>query len=161
MSKVLTAYFSASGSTAHAAEALAKAAGTDIFEIVPEQAYTADDLRWTDKNSRSSLEMADKGSRPAIESRVENMEQYDVIFLGFPIWWYREPSIIDTFLESYDLSGKKIVPFCTSGSSGIGTACESIAEIAKGAKVLDGKRFSFMLTEKDLKKWVNDIINNG
>ena len=132
MSKVLTAYFSASGSTAHAAEALAKAAGTDIFEIVPEQAYTADDLRWTDKNSRSSLEMADKGSRPAI----------------------------DTFLESYDLSGKKIVPFCTSGSSGIGTACESIAEIAKGAKVLDGKRFSFMLTEKDLKKWVNDIINN-
>ena len=158
MSKVLVAYFSASGVTAKAAAKLAKAAGADLFEIVPELAYTKADLNWQDKNSRSSVEMNDRGSRPAIKSKVENMEQYDVVFVGFPVWWYREPSIIDTFMESYVFTGKSVVPFCTSGGSGLGTTGNNLQALAKGAKVIEGKRLSFMTTEGSLKKWVEEII---
>lgn len=158
MSKVLVAYFSASGVTAKAAAKLAKASGADLFEIVPERVYTKADLNWQDKNSRSSVEMNDRSSRPAIKSKVENLEQYDVVFVGFPVWWYREPSIIDTFMESYDFSGKTVVPFCTSGGSGLGTIGSNLQALAKGAKVIEGKRLSFMTTEDSLKKWVEEII---
>ena len=158
MSKVLVAYFSASEVTAKAAEKLANAAGADLFEIVPEQPYTKADLNWQDKNSRSSVEMNDRSSRPAIKSKVENMAQYDIVFVGFPIWWYREPSIIDTFMESYDFSGKTVVPFCTSGSSGLGTTGSNLQALAKGAKVIEGKRLSVMTTEGSLKKWAEEII---
>lgn len=158
MSKVLVAYFSASGVTAKAAAKLAKATGADLFEIVPEQAYTKADLNWQNKNSRSSVEMNDRNSRPVIISRIENMEQYDTVFVGFPIWWYREPSIIDTFMESYDFSGKTVVPFCTSGGSGLGSTSQNLQALAKGAKVIDGKKLSFMTTERTLKKWVDEII---
>lgn len=158
MSKVLVAYFSASGVTAKAAAKLAKAAEADLFEIVPEQPYTKADLNWQDKNSRSSVEMNDRSSRPAISSKVENMEKYDVVFVGFPVWWYREPSIIDTFIESYDFTGKTVVPFCTSGGSGLGTTGSNLQALAKGAKVIEGKKLSFMTTEGSLKKWINEII---
>lgn len=158
MSKVLVAYFSASGVTAKAAAKLAKAAGADLFEIVPEKVYTRADLNWQDKNSRSSVEMNDKNSRPAISSKVENMDQYDVVFVGFPIWWYREPSIIDTFMESYDFAGKTVVPFCTSGGSGLGSTSQNLQALAKGAKVIEGKKLSFMTTEGSLKKWADEII---
>ena len=158
MSKVLVAYFSASGVTAKAAEKLAKAAGADLFEIVPEQVYTKADLNWQDKNSRSSVEMNDRSSRPAIKSKVDSMEQYSAVFVGFPVWWYREPSIIDTFMESYDFSGKTVVPFCTSGGSGLGSTSSNLQALAKGARVIEGKRLSFMTTEGSLKKWVEEII---
>ena len=118
MSKKLVAYFSASGVTAKAAGKLAKAADADLFEIKPVQPYTRADLDWMNKKSRSSIEMADKSSRPEIAEKVSNMADYDVIFVGFPIWWYVAPTIINTFLEQYDLSGKKIVLFATSGGSG-------------------------------------------
>lgn len=158
MSKVLVAYFSASGVTAKAAAKLAKSAGADLFEIVPERLYTKADLNWQDKSSRSSVEMNDRSSRPAIKSRAENMEQYDVVFVGFPVWWYREPSIIDTFMESYDFSGKTVVPFCTSGGSGLGSTSQNLQALAKGAKVIEGKKLSFMTTEGSLKKWADEII---
>ena len=156
--KILVAYFSASGVTAKAAAKLAKAAGADLFEIVPERVYTKADLNWQDKNSRSSVEMNDRSSRPVIISRVENIEQYDTVFVGFPIWWNREPSIIDTFMESYDFSGKTIVPFCTSGGSGLGSTSQNLQALAKGAKVIEGKKLSFLTTEESLKKWAEEII---
>lgn len=124
--KTLVAYFSASGVTARLAKVIAEAAGADLFEIQPEVPYTKEDLDWTNKNSRSSLEMNDPNSRPAIAGQVEDMEQYDTIFIGFPIWWYVEPRIIDTFLERYDFSGKTLIPFATSGGSGISKAEKSL-----------------------------------
>lgn len=153
MSKVLVAYFSASGVTAKLAERLAKTVGADLFEIVPEQRYTSADLNWQNKNSRSSVEMNDRNARPAISSKVENMGQYDVVFVGFPVWWYREPSIIDTFMEQYDLSGKTVIPFATSGMSGIGDSGKNMQAIAPGAKVDAGKRFDSSAKEDELKKW--------
>ncbi len=158
MKKILIAYFSASGVTAKAAAKLAKVVQADLFEIVPEQVYTKADLNWHDKTSRSSVEMNDKNSRPPISSKVENMEQYDIVFVGFPIWWYREPSIIDTFMESYDFSGKTVVPFCTSGISGLGSSKDNMQVLATKAKVIEGKRFSVMTTENALKKWAEEII---
>lgn len=118
--KILVAYFSCSGVTARVAQKLAETIKADLFEISPAQPYTAADLNWTDRSSRSSREMKDEGSRPAIANRVENMGQYDVVFVGFPIWWGIAPRIIETFLESYDFAGKTVVPFCTSGGSGVG-----------------------------------------
>ena len=115
MSKTLVAYFSASGETARLAKTLAQAAGGDLYAIVPEQAYTSADLNWNDKHSRSSLEMNDPASRPAIAGKVPDMGGYDTVFVGFPIWWYVAPTIVKTFLESYDFSGKTVIPFATSG----------------------------------------------
>ncbi len=158
MGKILVAYFSASGSTAKIAEKLAKAADADLFEISPQQKYTSQDLNWMDKKSRSSVEMADRACRPAISSRVENMADYDVIFVGFPVWWYREPSIIDTFMESYNFSGKTIVPFCTSGGSGPGDSSKNMQSLAKGSNVVDGKRLSVTASVNELKRWVDTII---
>ena len=142
MSKILIAYFSASGVTAQAAQAMAAAVGADLFEIVPSQRYTDADLNWQDKKSRSSLEMNDPACRPEISSQVENMAQYDKILLGFPIWWYVEPRIVDTFLESYDFSGKTLIPFATSGGSGMEKAQKHLAEICPSAYWEKGRRVS-------------------
>ena len=153
MSKALVAYFSASGVTAKMAKKLADAIGADLFEIVPEDPYTKADLNWMNKKSRSSVEMNDRSCRPAIRSSMETMAQYDVVFVGFPVWWYREPSIIDTFMEAYDFSGKTIVPFATSGMSGIGDSGKNMQDLAKGAKVLPGKRFKNSASSEELKGW--------
>ncbi len=142
MSKILIAYFSASGVTAQAAQAMAAAVGADLFEIVPSQRYTDADLNWQDKKSRSSLEMNDPACRPEISSQVENMAQYDKILLGFPIWWYVEPRIVDTFLESYDFSGKTLIPFATSGGSGMEKAQKHLAEICPSAYWEKGRHVS-------------------
>jgi len=158
MSKALVAYFSASGITKKLASSLATAIGADLFEIEPEQKYTDEDLDWQNHHSRSSVEMNDRSSRPAITSKVLDMSQYDVVFVGFPVWWYREPSIIDTFAESYDFSGKTIVPFATSGSSGIGDSGKNIGELAKGAKVVEGKRFSSSTSAVVLKEWAQEYL---
>lgn len=155
--KALVAFFSASGVTRQVAQKLASAAGADLFEIVPEQLYTEADLDWRNKESRSSLEMADRSCRPAVSSKVEDMAQYDTVFVGFPVWWYREPSVIDTFLEQYDLSGKKLVPFCTSGSSGPGESADNFRQLAPGADVKDGVRFASSVTDDELKKFVETL----
>ena len=126
MNKTLVAYFSASGVTARAAREIAEAVGADLYEICPAEPYTDADLNWTDKKSRSTVEMNDTACRPAIAEPVANMEQYDTVFLGFPIWWYVEPRIVDTFLESCDFSGKTVIPFATSGGSGISKAEKSL-----------------------------------
>ena len=124
--KILIAYFSASGVTARAAKEMANAVGADLYEIQPTEPYTSADLDWMDRKSRSTVEMNDPACRPAIGSPVEHMEQYDTVFVGFPIWWYVEPRIVDTFLESYDFSGKTLIPFATSGGSGISKAEKSL-----------------------------------
>ena len=156
--KVLVAYFSASGVTAKVANKLSKATGADLFEIKPAQPYTSADLDWTNKKSRSSVEMNDRNSRPAIANKVTDMSKYDVVFVGFPIWWYREPSIIDTFMESYDFSGKQVVPFATSGGSGMGDSGSIMQKLAPKAKVDSGKRFSSGVSEADLKSWAEKFF---
>lgn len=155
---ILVAYFSASGVTAKLAANLAKAVGADLFEIKPEVPYTKADLNWMDKNSRSSVEMNDRSSRPAIAAAVDNMDQYDTVFVGFPIWWYREPSIIDTFVESYDFTGKKLIPFATSGGSGLGETSANLKELAPGAIVEEGKKFPAHASEASLKEWAEGLI---
>ena len=158
MSKALVAYFSASGVTAKVAEKLAGVIGADLYEIKPEQTYTDADLNWQDKQSRSSVEMKDRSSRPAIGNKVENMEQYDTVFVGFPIWWYREPSIIDTFMEAYSFDGKNVIPFATSGGSGLGDSAKNMQELAKGAKVINGKRFSSGASGDELGTWAKEYL---
>lgn len=158
MSKVLVAYFSASGVTAKVAEKLAKSISADLYEIAPEIPYTNADLNWMDKKSRSTGEMNDRSCRPAIGSIVENMAQYDTVFVGFPIWWYREPSIIDTFMESYDFASKTVIPFATSGGSGLGDSAKNMQALAAGAKVTDGKRFPGRASEAELKAWAERYL---
>lgn len=158
MAKVLVAYFSASGVTAKVAGKLAKATGADLYEIAPEEPYTKADLNWMNKKSRSSVEMNDRTSRPAIGTKVENMEQYDTVFVGFPIWWYREPSIIDTFMETYDFTRKTVVPFATSGGSGLGDSYKNMQALAPGAKVQNGERFSGLVSEAKLKAWADGFM---
>ena len=153
----LVAYFSATGTTARAARELAEAIGADLLEIEPEEPYTAADLDWNDKNSRSSREMADETSRPAISRRTADMGRYDTVFLGFPIWWYVEPRIVDTFLESYDFVGKRIVPLATSGGSGLGRAPERMAALAPGATVTKGRLLNGSLNADDLRAWAEGI----
>ena len=158
MADSLVAYFSASGVTKKLAINLAESIGADLFEIVPKQPYTRSDLNWINPKSRSSLEMKDRSARPDIASHVEDMDKYDVIFIGFPIWWYREPSIIDTFAQSYDFTGKKIVPFATSGTSGIGDSGKNIADIAKGADVEEGLRFKARASKDELREWAKRYL---
>lgn len=157
MSKSLVAYFSASGVTARLVGTLAKAVNGDIFEIVPVQPYTKDDLNWMNKQSRSSVEMSDKSSRPAVASKVENMEQYDTIYIGFPIWWYTAPTIINTFLEQYDLNGKTVIPFATSGGSQMGKTNDDLVKSCRGAVLKNGKRFSANADIKELKNWAERL----
>ena len=158
MSKVLVAYFSASGVTAKVAGKLAETIGAKLYEIEPEQPYTNDDLNWQNKMSRSSVEMNDNNSRPAIKTSVDDMDQYETVFVGFPIWWYREPSIIDTFMESYDFSGKTIIPFATSGGSGMGESTNILQSIAGDAKVVQGKRFSSNVSLDELNNWAKEWL---
>lgn len=157
MGKVLVAYFSASGVTKNLAEKLAGATGADLYEIQPEIPYSKADLDWMDKLSRSSIEMKDKTSRPAVSGTVDHMEQYDVVFLGFPIWWYVAPTIINTFLEQYDLSGKTIIPFATSGSSGMGNTNQELSVSCPGAVLKEGRRFSANASPEELKHWADEI----
>ncbi len=150
--KALVAYFSASGVTKKLAERLAAAVGGDLFEIAPVTPYTSADLDWRNENSRSSVEMKDRACRPAMKAKPDTAP-YDVIFVGFPVWWYREPSIIDTFMESADFTGKTVVPFATSGTSGVGDSGKNMQELAPGAKVHEGKRFDSRAKEDELKQW--------
>lgn len=154
---ILVAYFSASGVTAKLAATLAHAVGGELHQIVPAQPYTPADLDWTNKRSRSSLEMADKASRPAVASRVAHMERYDTVFVGFPIWWYVAPTIINTFLEQYDLTGKKIIPFATSGGSGMGNTNRALAPSCPGATLVEGRRFPATASEAELKRWAEQF----
>ena len=139
MSRKLVAYFSASGNTAALAEKLAKAAGADLYEIKPAVPYTREDLNWQNKQSRSSVEMSDHGSRPALADTMANAAAYDTVYIGFPVWWYIAPTIINSFLESYDFSGKKIILFATSGGSGFGKAVQNLTLSAPGAQIVEGK----------------------
>lgn len=157
MSKKLVAYFSASGVTAKLAKRLADAVDADIFEIKPEKPYTTADLDWTNKKSRSSVEMSDKSFRPAVAEKLDNIADYDTIYVGFPIWWYVAPTIINTFLEQYDLTGKTIIPFATSGSSRMGKTNLELAPSCKGAILKEGKRFEANADETELKNWADSI----
>lgn len=154
--KKLVAYFSAEGTTKKTAERLAKLIDADIFEIKPEVEYTKADLDWRDKNSRSTVEMQDENSRPAIAERLDNMDEYDTVFVGFPIWWYVAPTIINTFLESYDLTGKKIVPFATSGGSNMGKTNEKLANSCKGAILADGMMLN-KFDDAKVKAWAQGV----
>ena len=156
--KILITYFSATGTTAKVANVLADAENAKLHEIEPTDRYTAADLNWTNKNSRSSVEMADLSSRPAIANKVENMDEYDVIFVGFPIWWYVAPTIINTFLESYDLSGKTVVLFATSGGSGFGRTLERLEDSCSGAILKEGKLFNGSVDKEELAKWAESLM---
>ena len=153
--KTLIAYFSTSGVTARVAREMAQAVDADLYEIRPEQPYTSADLDWMDKRSRSTLEMNDPASRPAIAQAVENMAQYDTVLVGFPIWWYVEPRIVDTFLESYDFSGKTGTPFATSGGSGIGKAEENLRAHCPGAVWKKGQ----LLNGSGAADWAKRVLN--
>ena len=154
MKRILVAYFSASGTTAKTAGELAAAIGADLYEIKPKVPYTRADLDWTNKRSRSSVEMSDKTSRPALADTNAPVASYDTIFLGFPIWWYTAPTIVNSFLESYDFSGKKIILFATSGGSGFGRTREDLVRSAgKNAAVVEGKLLNGAYSAAELKSW--------
>ena len=157
MSKKLVAYFSASGVTAKVAENLSDALGADLFEIVPKVRYTKADLDWRDKTSRSTIEMNDPSSRPEIEALRDNVANYDTIYVGFPIWWYVAPTIINTFLEHYDFSGKTIVLFATSGGSGLGKSAAGLKDSAPGARIVDGRMCNGRVNEAELRAWAEGL----
>lgn len=160
MSKKLVAYFSASGVTAKVAEMLADATGADIHEIRPKVPYTKEDLNWMDKKSRSSVEMNNKAFRPEIAESNVSMEEYDVIFLGFPIWWYVAPTIINTFLESHDFSGKKIILFATSGGSKFGNTVEELkASVSADTEIIEGKLLNGKQATASIKEWTDSIAD--
>ncbi len=159
MGKTLVAYFSASGTTARIAKELAQAAGADLYEIRPATPYTKADLNWSDKKSRSSVEMSDKSSRPALADRNADIAEYDTILLGFPIWWYVAPTIINSFLESYDFSGKKIVLFATSGGSGFGRTLAGLKpSVAADTVITEGRVLNGRQTAAGLKAWAETVI---
>ena len=159
-SKVLVAYFSATHTTEGVAEKLADGMHADLYEIVPEEPYTDADLNYNDDNSRTTTEMNDSSARPAIAGSVENMDQYDVVFVGYPIWWGEAPRIISTFMESYDFSGKTIVPFCTSGGSGIDGSVSGLEQLTDGANWMEGKRLSRNDSQETIMEWVNGLELN-
>ena len=156
MKKALVAYFSASGVTAKLAEQLASAIGADLHQIQPETPYTKADLNWMDQQSRSSVECHNKACRPAIANKLEHPEAYDTIFVGFPIWWYVAPTIINTFLEAYDFSGKKIVLFATSGGSGFGNTVKELQSSAPDAVITEGRLLN-RGTKQEISEWVNSL----
>ena len=157
MSRKLVAYFSASGVTAKVAETLSEAIGADLYEIEPKVPYTKADLDWMDKKSRSSIEMNNPTSRPSIAGKRDNMDDYDTVFVGFPIWWYVAPTIINTFLESYDLTGETIIPFATSGGSGMGKTNEKLQPSCPHSKLIEGKVFKANSSKADLAAWVDGL----
>ena len=157
MGKTLVAYFSASGVTKKLAQTLAEAIGADLFEIEPKVPYTKADLNWMDKQSRSTIEMQNPASRPEIAHTCKNIAVYDTIFVGFPIWWYVAPTIVNTFLESCDLTGKTVVPFATSGGSAMGGTNKALAPSCKGARLLEGKVFRSSTDAETLRKWAGTL----
>ena len=159
--KALVAYFSATGTTAKAAQVLAHALGAELYEIKPAVPYTSADLNWMDKGSRSSVEMKDKHSRPALKDIDAPVAEHDVIFLGFPVWWYVAPTILNTFLEAYDFTGKTIVLFATSGGSGLGRSAAGLRASAPGARIVDGRLLNGQLSETELKSWAEKINLGG
>ena len=158
--KALVAYFSATGTTKGVAEHIANGLNADIYEIVPEEPYTDADLDYNDNNSRTTIEMNDPDARPVISGSVENMEQYDTVFIGYPIWWGEAPRIASTFMKSYDFSGKTIVPFCTSGGSGIGSSASNLERLTSGATWLDGRRLNGSDSQDTVMEWVNSLDLN-
>lgn len=158
MNKTLVAYFSCSGQTKKLAETISEAVGGSLYEIEPAVPYTEADLDWTNKRSRSTAEMNDLSSRPAVAGTVKNMEEYDTVFVGFPIWWYLAPTIINTFLESYDFSGKTVVPFATSGGSGMGKT-ESVLKKSCSSETdwRPGKRLSSGASKAEVSAWVESL----
>lgn len=156
-SKILVAYFSATGTTEGVAEHIANGLNADIYEIAPEESYTDADLDYNDNNSRTTIEMNDPDARPAISGSVENMEQYDIVFIGYPIWWGEAPRIVSTFVESYDFSGKTIVPFCTSGGSGMGSSAANLEQLTNGAQWLSGERLSGSDSQDEVMEWINGL----
>lgn len=156
-SKTLVVYFSATGNTKSIAESIADGLSADIYEIVPKEPYTDADLDYNDDNSRSTLEMNDSSARPEISGTIENFEQYDTIFLGYPIWWGDAPRIMDTFVESYDFTGKTVVPFCTSGGSGIGSSADTLEKLAGTGNWMDGQRFSAGESAKEVQDWAKQF----
>ncbi|MDO4808286.1 MAG: flavodoxin [Coriobacteriales bacterium] len=158
MTKTLVAYFSASGTTARVAKDLAEAIGADLFEIAPETPYTRADLNWNDRGSRSSVEMGDDACRPALATTVADMGAYDVVFVGFPVWWYVEPRIIDSFLEAHDLAGKTVVPFATSGGSGLGQASQRMQTLVPDARVLSGGLLNGRPSKTQLANWASEAL---
>lgn len=154
--KTLVAYFSASGTTAGIAQQLAKVAEADLHEIKPEKPYTDADLDWHNKQSRSSVEMDNKSSRPAITDKLQNMQDYDVVYVGFPIWWYTCPTIINTFMEAYDFNGKTVIPFATSGGSSIKKACDELKAAYPSVNWKEGRLLN-RASDADLKKWVESM----
>ena len=156
MGKKLVAYFSASGTTRKVAEMIAETTAADLYEILPKQPYTKADLDWMDKKSRSSVEMRDKKFRPKIRDMDAQIDKYDEVILGFPIWWYVAPTIINTFLESYDFSGKKIVLFATSGGSGFGNTVKELMPSAPNANIVEGKILNHVSTQ-DVENWVKSL----
>lgn len=158
MKKTLVAYFSASGSTAQLAKTIAEVTGGDLFEIRPEQPYTAADLNWNDKKSRSSVEMSNPDSRPTIASTVNNMDEYGTVFVGFPIWWYVAPTIINTFLESYDFSGKTVIPFATSGGSGMGKTDGVLQKCCSDKTIWKpGKKMGSHESAAAVRRWIDGM----
>ncbi len=157
MSKKLVAYFSVSGTTAAVARTLAEAAGADLYEIKPQTPYTSADLDWMNKRSRSSVEMNDKSFRPPLADRDAHIEDYNTIFLGFPIWWYTAPTIVNTFLESYDFTGKTVILFATSGGSGFGKTAADLKSSAPGAVIREGKLLNGRQTREALTAWVSSL----
>lgn len=157
MSKTMVAYFSASGSTSKLANTLATAANADLYEIRPAVPYERKDLNWMDKKARTTVEMQDPNCRPELADTEAPVADAAVVFLGFPIWWYREPSIIDTFLEMYDFSDKKLVPFATSGGSGIGECASNFSKLAPNATVVEGKRLTSSASKAELASWAENI----
>ena len=158
MAKTLVAYFSASGTTEKVAKDLAAATVADLFQIAPEQPYTNADLNWQNKKSRTTIEMNDETCRPAIAGTVADMGAYDTVFVGFPVWWYVEPRIIDTFLEAYDFAGKTVVPFATSGGSGLGQAPKRMQAITPNAKVLAGGLLNGRPSQEELAAWAQRAL---
>lgn len=153
----LVAYFSATGTTARAAKALADAVGGVLYEIKPAVPYTSADLNWMDRGSRSTVEMKDKTSRPALKDTDAPVAEHDVIFLGFPVWWYVAPTILNTFLEAYDFTGKTIVLFATSGGSGLGKSAAGLQKSAPGAKIVDGRLLNGRPSAAELKAWAEGL----
>lgn len=155
--RILVAYFSCTGNTATVAGVIADVARADLHEIVPEEPYTDEDLNYRDNTTRSSIEMNDPAARPAIADEVEDMAQYDIIFVGYPIWWGVSPRIVSTFIKSYDFAGKTIIPFCTSGSSGFGTSDAALKEATPDANWLEGRRFGASDSPEEIGEWLETL----
>lgn len=155
--ETLVVYFSATGTTKGVAERIASVTNADLYEIIPAEPYSSDDLDWHDSNSRTSIEMNDPDARPTIASDTISLDSYSTIYIGYPIWWGDAPRIMSTFVESYDFSDKTVIPFCTSGSSGIGRSGDNLKDLANGGNWLSGDRLDAGISESEIQDWINDL----